>query len=290
MGEVYRARDTRLGREVAIKVLPESLGRSPDALRRFHAEARAVAALSHSHILGIHDVGEHDGTVYAVMELLEGETLRGRLAASAIPSRKAVEYSLQIARGLAAAHDRGIVHRDLKPENVFLTKEGVIKILDFGLAMLTARPSQESDLSQSPTAGTQPGIVLGTPGYMSPEQVRGRPVDHRTDLFALGAILFEMLTGRRAFHGAEPRRVHAGGPPGGSHREADRDADRAGARADRLALSREGARASGSRTPATWRSPSRPGRASLRCRRPAGRRCRARARPRPRSPCCRFAT
>jgi serine/threonine-protein kinase len=204
MGEVYRAKDTRLGREVAVKVLPESLGRSPDALKRFHREARAVAALSHSHILGIHDVGESDGTVYAVMELLEGETLRGRLSASAIPPRKAVEYALQIARGLAAAHDRGIVHRDLKPENVFLTKEGVVKILDFGLAMLTARPSQEADLSQSPTAGTQPGIVLGTPGYMSPEQVRGRAVDHRTDLFALGAILFEMLTGRRAFHGGSP--------------------------------------------------------------------------------------
>ncbi len=204
MGEVYRAKDTRLGREVAVKVLPESLGRTPDALHRFHREARAVAALSHSHILGIHDVGESNGTVYAVMELLEGETLRGRLSASAIPPRKAVEYALQIARGLAAAHERGIVHRDLKPENVFLTREGGVKILDFGLAMLTARPSQDADLSQSPTAGTQPGIVLGTPGYMSPEQVRGRPVDHRTDLFALGAILFEMLTGRRAFHGESP--------------------------------------------------------------------------------------
>jgi eukaryotic-like serine/threonine-protein kinase len=204
MGEVYRAKDTRLGREVAVKVLPESLGQSPDALRRFDREARAVAALSHSHILGIHDVGESNGTVYAVMELLDGETLRARLSASALPPRKAVEYALQIARGLAAAHERGIVHRDLKPENVFLTREGIIKILDFGLAMVSARPSQDPDLSQSPTMGTQPGIVLGTPGYMSPEQVRGRPVDHRTDLFALGAILYEMLTGRRAFHGESP--------------------------------------------------------------------------------------
>jgi serine/threonine-protein kinase len=204
MGEVYRAKDSRLGREVAVKVLPESLGRSPDALLRFNREARAVAALSHSHILGIHDIGEFEGTVFAVMELLDGETLRARLSASALPSRKAVEYALQIARGLAAAHDRGIVHRDLKPENIFLTREGVIKILDFGLAMLTARPSQDADLSQSPTVGTQPGVVLGTPGYMSPEQVRGRPVDHRTDLFGLGAILYEMLTGRRAFHGNSP--------------------------------------------------------------------------------------
>ena len=204
MGEVYRAKDTRLGREVAVKVLPESLGHSPDALRRFNREAQAVAALSHSHILGIHDIGESNGTVFAVMELLDGETLRARLSASALPPRKAVEYALQIARGLAAAHERGIVHRDLKPENIFLTREGIIKILDFGLAMLTARPSQDVDVSQSPTMGTQPGIVLGTPGYMSPEQVRGRPVDHRTDLFALGAILFEMLTGRRAFHGESP--------------------------------------------------------------------------------------
>jgi serine/threonine-protein kinase len=204
MGEVYRGRDMRLGREVAIKVLPSTVAQNRDALERFHREMRAVAALSHAHILSIHDVGEADGTAYAVMELLEGETLRGRLSASPIPPRKAVEYALQIAWGLAAAHDRGIVHRDLKPDNVFLTRDGVVKILDFGLAMLTARPSGDTNLSQSPTIGTQPGIVLGTPGYMSPEQVRGRPVDHRADLFALGAILFEMLTGRRAFRGGSP--------------------------------------------------------------------------------------
>ncbi|MFY9551322.1 MAG: protein kinase [Thermoanaerobaculia bacterium] len=204
MGEVYRARDSRLGREVAVKVLPDPIHASADALERFHREARAVAALSHPNILAIHDVGEADGVAYAVMELLEGETLRARLTASAIPARKTVEYALQIARGLAAAHDRGIVHRDLKPENVFLTREGLVKILDFGLASLSAAPAIRGDASQSPTAGTQPGIVLGTAGYMSPEQVRGRPLDHRTDLFALGAILFEMVTGRRAFRGDSP--------------------------------------------------------------------------------------
>jgi serine/threonine-protein kinase len=205
MGEVYRAHDTRLRRDVALKVLPAFLGGSPDAIARFHREAQAVAALSHPNILAIHDVGEVNGTAYAVMELLEGETLRGRLNASALPPRKAVEYALQIARGLAAAHDRGIIHRDLKPDNIFLTRDGLVKVLDFGLATLTGRPSRDADGSHAPTSGgTQPGVVLGTPGYMSPEQVRGRPVDHRTDLFALGAILFEMLTGRRAFHGESP--------------------------------------------------------------------------------------
>ncbi len=203
MGEVYRARDPRLEREVAVKVLRGLSGGSPDAIARFQREARAVAALSHPNILAIHDIGESNGVAYAVMELLEGETLRGRLAASAIPARKSVEYALQIAQGLAAAHDRGIVHRDLKPENLFLTRDGLVKILDFGLAVLST-PSASADLSQSPTAGTQPGVVLGTPGYMSPEQVRGRPIDHRTDLFALGAILYEMLTARRAFRGDSP--------------------------------------------------------------------------------------
>ncbi len=204
MGEVYRARDSRLQREVAIKVLRGLSGGSPDAVARFHREARAVAALSHPNILAIHDIGEENGVAYAVMELLEGETLRDRLVASAIPARKAVEYALQMAQGLAAAHDRGIVHRDLKPENVFLTKDGLVKILDFGLAMLSGAPGAPADVSQSPTAGTHPGVVLGTPGYMSPEQVRGRPIDHRTDLFALGAILYEMLTARRAFRADSP--------------------------------------------------------------------------------------
>jgi eukaryotic-like serine/threonine-protein kinase len=202
MGEVYKARDTRLGREVAVKVLPELLAGSPEALARFEREARAVAALSHPNILALHDFGKEGGVSYAVMELLEGETLRNRLEASAIPPRKAAEYAQQIARGLAAAHDRGIVHRDLKPDNVFLTRDAIVKILDFGLS----RPADESAASgsQPQTSLTESGTVVGTPGYMSPEQIRGRPVDHRSDLFALGAILYEMLTGQRAFQRESP--------------------------------------------------------------------------------------
>ena len=169
MGEVYRARDPRLEREVAVKVLRGFSHGSPDAIARFQREAKAVAALSHPNILAIHDIGEANGVAYAVMELLEGETLRGRLAASAIPARKAVEYALQIAQGLAAAHDRGIVHRDLKPENVFLTQDGLVKILDFGLAVLST-PGSSADLSQSPTVGTQPGVVLGTPVTCRPSR------------------------------------------------------------------------------------------------------------------------
>ncbi len=202
MGEVYRARDTRLGREVAVKVLPELSAGSPDALARFEREARAVAALSHPNILAIHDFGRDRGVSYCVMELLEGESLRQRLDASAIPPRKAVEYAQQIARGLAAAHDRGIVHRDLKPDNVFLTRDGIVKILDFGLARQAGEPSSSGS---GPRASlTASGTVLGTPGYMSPEQIRGKPVDQRSDLFALGAILFEMLTGQRAFQRDSP--------------------------------------------------------------------------------------
>ena len=196
MGEVYRARDTRLERDVAIKILPAPLAQDTDRRARFEREARAVAALSHPNILAIHDVGLHEGTTYAVTELLEGETLRQRLEGGAMPPRKAVEIGVQIANGLAAAHEKGIVHRDLKPENVFVTRDGRVKILDFGLAteLGTALPD-------SPTiaGGTEPGMILGTVGYMSPEQVRGTQVDPRTDIFALGAVLFEMLTGRRAF-------------------------------------------------------------------------------------------
>ena len=202
MGEVYRARDTRLGREVAVKVLPELTAGCAEALARFEREAQAVAALSHPNILAIHDFGREGGVAYCVMELLEGESLRERLGASAIPPRKAVEYAQQIARGLAAAHDRGIVHRDLKPDNVFLTRDGLVKILDFGLA----RPAGETALSGAgPQASlTESGTVVGTPGYMSPEQIRGKPVDQRSDLFALGAILYEMLTGQRAFQRGNP--------------------------------------------------------------------------------------
>jgi Tol biopolymer transport system component/tRNA A-37 threonylcarbamoyl transferase component Bud32 len=201
MGEVYRARDTKLQREVAIKVLPERLAQDPQALERFEREARAVATLSHPHILSIHDFGTLDGTAYAVMELLEGETLRDRLAGGALPVRKATEYAVQLADGLAAAHDKGIVHRDLKPENVFVTKDGRVKILDFGLARhgVVAVAADEEESSPTVSRYTDPGTVLGTVGYMSPEQVRGQAVDHRADFFAFGAILYEMVSGARAF-------------------------------------------------------------------------------------------
>src|SRR5512135_1256730 len=169
MGEVYRARDTKLNREVAVKVLPGGLANDTAALLRFEREAQAVAALSHPSILAIHDFGREDGTAFAVMELLEGETLRARLQQGPLPQRKAVELAQEIARGLAAAHEKGIVHRDLKPENLFLTKDGRVKILDFGLAKLTQVESTHTSLATA-TQGTEAGIVLGTAGYMSPEQ------------------------------------------------------------------------------------------------------------------------
>src|SRR6266581_9270303 len=196
MGEVYRARDPRLNREVAIKVLPERLATDPQALRRFESEAKAVAALSHPNILAIHDFGNDQGVSYAVTELLEGETLRSHLRPSALPWRKAVEVGIAIAEGLAAAHSKGIVHRDLKPENLFLTSDGRVKILDFGLARWTA-PST-CDPAEAPTL-TQENVILGTAGYMSPEQVRGTPADARSDIFSLGCVLYEMVAGRRAF-------------------------------------------------------------------------------------------
>jgi Tol biopolymer transport system component len=201
MGEVYRARDGRLEREVAIKVLPERVAHDREALGRFEREAKAVAALSHPNILAIHDFGNQDGAVYAVMELLEGETLRERLASGAVPPRKAVEWAQQIANGLAAAHERGVVHRDLKPENLFLTREGHVKILDFGLALQRIQPDGAQDESPTRTRHTEPGTLLGTVGYMSPEQVAGREADHRSDIFSLGSVLYETLTGRRAFRG-----------------------------------------------------------------------------------------
>jgi serine/threonine protein kinase len=199
MGEVYRARDPKLNRDVAIKILPEALAADPAALARFEREAQAVAALSHPNILAIFDFGLEGDTAYAVMELLEGETLRTRLAQGALPSRKAVDLATQIAEGLAAAHDKGIVHRDLKPENVFVTHDGRVKVLDFGLAKRADADSNRS-LSMLATGGhTSPGMVLGTAAYMSPEQVRGEAVDHRSDIFSFGAVLFEMLAGRQAF-------------------------------------------------------------------------------------------
>jgi serine/threonine-protein kinase len=201
MGEVYRARDTRLHREVAVKVLPAAFSQDPDRLRRFEQEARAASALNHPNILTIHDIGSHEGSPYVVSELLEGATLRESLDAGSPPVRKATEYAIQIAHGLSAAHSKGIVHRDLKPENLFVTNDGRIKILDFGLAKLTHPEASAGPLTGVATepAGTEPGVVMGTAGYMSPEQVRGLPADHRSDVFALGAVIYEMLTGRRAF-------------------------------------------------------------------------------------------
>jgi len=203
MGEVYRARDARLGREVALKILPESIARDPERLRRFEQEARAVAALNHPNILGLYDIGSQDGSPYLVSELLEGESLREILRGGPVPSRKAGEYAVQIASGLAAAHEKGIVHRDLKPENLFITKDGRAKILDFGLAKLTQTSPSGPGGSEGLTVTSSPtmaGVVMGTAGYMSPEQVRGEPVDHRTDIFAFGAVLYEMISGQRAFH------------------------------------------------------------------------------------------
>src|SRR2546426_6213267 len=202
MGEVYRARDTRLGRDVAVKVLPSSFSADADRLHRFEQEACAAGALNHPNILIVHDIGTHDGSPYVVSELLEGETLRERMGGTAQPQRKAIDYALQIAHGLAAAHERGIVHRDLKPDNIFITKDGRAKILDFGIAKLTQVEGIEAQ-TDIPTrrVDTGPGVVMGTVGYMSPEQVRGQKVDHRSDIFSFGAILYEMLSGRRAFHG-----------------------------------------------------------------------------------------
>jgi Tol biopolymer transport system component len=199
MGEVYRAHDTKLGRDVAVKVLPARLSGSADALARLEREARAVAALSHPNILAIHDFGSADGVSYAVMELLEGESLRAALAAGPLPARRATDYAIQIARGLAAAHDKGIVHRDLKPENVFVTRDDRVKILDFGLARVDPTGGAVGTLAPTVNSPTEPGVVLGTVGYMAPEQVRGDAADWRADLFSFGAVLYEMLTGMRPF-------------------------------------------------------------------------------------------
>src|SRR5262245_32501469 len=203
MGEVYRARDPRLGREVAIKVLPASFSDDAERLRRFEQEARAAGVLNHHNITAVYDIGSHEGAPYVVQELLEGETMRAVLAGGKVSPRKSVDYALQTARGLAAAHEKGIVHRDLKPENLFITRDGRVKILDFGLAKLTQAEGTGSAATSLPTEtrGTEPGVVLGTLGYMSPEQVRGRPADARSDIFSFGAILYEMLSGNRAFRG-----------------------------------------------------------------------------------------
>src|SRR5262249_16209434 len=200
MGEVYRARDTRLDREVAIKILPAKLSNDQDRLLRFEQEARATSALNHPNILTVYDIGTHEESPYIFAELLEGQELREQLNDCALSERKAIDYAHQITQGLAAAHGKGIVHRDLKPENLFVTTDGRLKILDFGLAKL--RPQRnESNSSEIATEKqiTDPGTVMGTVGYMSPEQVRGQMADHRSDIFSFGAILHEMLSGRRAF-------------------------------------------------------------------------------------------
>ena len=203
MGEVYRARDTRLAREVAIKVLPETFARDADRLQRFEQEARVLSTVNHPNILAIHDVGAQGDLHYLVSELLEGQTLREKMSAGPLSQRRVTEYAVEMARGLAAAHDKGIVHRDLKPDNIFITKDGRVKILDFGLAKQAigeAGLSGQSATVAAPTP-TQPGTVMGTAGYMSPEQVRGQTVDHHSDIFSLGAILYEMISGKRAFKG-----------------------------------------------------------------------------------------
>ena len=199
MGEVYHARDGSLKRDVAIKVLPTSFSRDPDRLRRFQLEAEAAAALNHPNILSIYHIGQQDGSPYIVTELLQGETLREQLRKGPMRLREALDDAIEIARGLGAAHDAGIIHRDLKPENIFITKDGRVKILDFGLAKF--QPAKSTGV-YGPTVSlqpTSPGHVLGTVGYMSPEQVRGQPADARSDIFATGAVLYEMLTGNRAF-------------------------------------------------------------------------------------------
>jgi serine/threonine protein kinase len=199
MGEVYRARDTRLGRDVAIKALPEALANDADRLRRFEQEARTIAALNHANILGIHDIGAHDGAPFLASEFLEGQTVREKLESGPLPVRRASEYALGIGQGLAAAHEKGVVHRDLKPENVFVTRNGRVKVLDFGLAKLVRPEESHETVVTLTNPATLPGMVMGTVGYMSPERVRGEPSDARSDIFSFSAVLYEMLTSKRAF-------------------------------------------------------------------------------------------
>src|ERR1051326_2960228 len=195
MGVVYRAKDTRLGRDVAVKVLTNVATSDQEQLQRFEQEARTAGMLNHPNLLTIYDVGNVDSGPYIVSELLQGETLRDRLARGPLPPRRAVDAALQVAQGLAAAHEKGIVHRDLKPENIFLTRDGRTRILEFGIAKLAGNSAEGAFKG----AGTEPGMVLGTVGYMSPEQVRGDPIDTRSDIFSFGVILYEILTGDRAF-------------------------------------------------------------------------------------------
>ena len=212
MGEVYRARDTRLGREVAIKVLPAALSSDPERLKRFEREARSASSLNHPNIVTIYDIGSSDSTSYIAMELVDGEPLSARLLEGALPMRELLLIAAQVADGLAKAHASGIVHRDLKPENVMVTEDGHVKILDFGLAKLTQPGDTGGEVTMAPTiaGATEPGVVMGTVGYMSPEQATGRAVDFRSDQFSFGAILYEMATGRRAFaRGSAPETLAA---------------------------------------------------------------------------------
>src|SRR4030095_16551621 len=202
MGEVYRARDEKLNRDVAIKVLPKAFSQNPERLLRFEQEAQAVGALNHPNILAVYDVTTHEGAPCVVSELLEGESLRDRIADATLSQRKAIEFAIEIAHALAAAHEKGIVHRDLKPDNIFITRDDRVKILDFGLAKLVQSADVNKAQTDVPTrkVHTDPGTVMGTVGYMSPEQVRSQPIDHRSDIFSFGAVLYEMLSGQRAFH------------------------------------------------------------------------------------------
>src|SRR5882672_5100117 len=200
MGVVYRALDGRLGRQVAIKVLPSSLRDDDGRLKRFEQEARTIGGLNHPNLVILHDVGNHDGAPYLVTELLDGKSLRARIAEAAIPLRDVVRIATELAHGLAAAHGAGVIHRDIKPDNVFVTDGGRVKILDFGIAKL--RRDTPGDVANAATLATAPtgtGVVVGTPGYMAPEQLAGRAVDARTDIFALGVVMFEMLARRRPF-------------------------------------------------------------------------------------------
>ncbi len=201
MGEVYRAHDARLGRDVALKVIAAEVAGDRDRLARFEQEARATAALNHPHIVAVFDVGQSEQGPYIVSELLDGETLRERMTRRRVPTRTAVEWVVQMARALAAAHDRGVIHRDLKPENVFITRDGTAKVLDFGLAKLKPETGASMDVTMSRGAASGPGAVLGTAGYMAPEQVRGEEADQRADVFALGCVFYELLSGARAFRG-----------------------------------------------------------------------------------------
>src|SRR5215813_2156869 len=215
MAEVYRARDTRLGRDVALKVVNEALAGDPELVRRFEQEARLAGSLNHPNLVAVYDVGQQDGAAYFITELLKGEALRHRLSRGRIPIQTALDWGAQLAQGLAAAHARGIIHRDVKPENVFVTSDGHVKLLDFGIAKLSEQSRVDGrhgilDDTVTPTGGaTQTGAILGTPAYMSPEQVRGEPVDARTDIFSLGAVLHEMLSGQRPFPGSPLESSHA---------------------------------------------------------------------------------